>query len=64
MKYVVLMLTLMLLLAGCIHQVEIPEEIPSEIELPLSQLTDEEILEQYPDDLDDALAELDLLEVE
>ena len=62
MKYVVLMLTLMLLLAGCIHQVEIPEEIPSE--LPPSQLTDEEILEQYPDDLDDALAELDLLEVE
>jgi len=63
MKYIFVVIVLAILIMGCV-----PKEIPSEevsepqVEGPLPQPTDEEILANYNDDLDEALAELDLLD--
>lgn len=57
MKYIFLIL--IILLASC--QADVAEKTEIETEFP-QQLTDEQILEQYNDDLDSALEELDLIE--
>jgi len=51
----------LLLLAGCGG--ETTTEITSEtFDVPITELSDEEILKQYPDDLDSAIADLEALE--
>lgn len=57
---VILVVTLLLfsglIIAGCAEQQEISE--PSSV----SETSDEEVLTQYPDDLDTALEELEMIE--
>ena len=55
MRILILVMAMMILVAGC------SEQTP-EVQEP--QLTDEELLEQYDDGIDEALAELDDLEGE
>ena len=55
MRILILVMAMMILVAGCSEQTPEVQEL---------QLTDEELLEQYDDGIDEALAELDDLEGE
>ena len=64
MKGIAMMLTMLLIIlllfssfiiAGCVEQKKVSEPA-------VSELSDEEILAQYPDDLDAALEELEMLD--
>ena len=57
MKYFLIAIIIVLLVSGC---AQLAEQEPLE-EAPEEVLTEEEILEQYPDDLDAAIEELDLI---
>ena len=63
MKYVIVLAIVALLLIGCIGEVGEETQTSSEIvNIPPSQLSNDQILEQYPDDLDNAIADLEILE--
>ena len=63
---IIAILMLLFILAGCAQ--EVPSELaepttaPTTQEQPTGEITDEQILAEYDDDLDAALAELDLIE--
>jgi len=52
---------LSLFLTAC-EKETIPEPMQESVNEPFAQATDAEILQQYPDDLDEALEELEVVE--
>ena len=64
LRFIMVLAIVAFFILGCA-----PKEVPSPLEVPSEQvppavppLTDEEILTQYPDTLDEALEELDLVD--
>jgi len=62
MKHVLLLIFLLIIIVGCAQKEIFVEEKNQQIEDSLADLKDNEILARYDDDLDDALAELELVE--
>ena len=67
MKHVLLLISLLILIAGCAQkeiliEENLVEEKIQQTEDSIADLTDDEILAKYDDDLDDALAELEQVE--
>ncbi|MBI2666937.1 hypothetical protein HYX13_04965 [Candidatus Woesearchaeota archaeon] len=60
--FTIFLLLLTILLFGC--ERELVPDVPSKkaSEGPFAQASDSEILQQYPDDLDEALEELEMIE--
>ena len=67
MKHVLLLISLLILIAGCAQkeiliEENLVEEKIQQTEDSIADLADDEILAKYDDDLDDALAELEQVE--